>query len=155
MLKSNVAACHLKLEDWKEAVKTATAALDGLDKLQGKKIERKKEGEGEEEEEEEAEEEIISEGAEKAENTSDQGKREADIERIRTKALLRRARARSELGGWSSLQGSEEGKSWMFRLGVEFCLRYPRLQDALEDVQPLRGRSKACSTATGGTPTTD
>merc|ERR1711964_925841 len=36
------------------------------------------------------------------------GKREADIERIRGKALMRRARARSELGGWSSLQGAEE-----------------------------------------------
>lgn len=106
MLRSNIAACHLKLEDWKEAVKTATAALDGLDKLQGKNADEKK---GAGEEEDEAEEEIISQGAEKAEDTSSQGQRETDIERIRTKALLRRARARSELGGWSSLQGAEEG----------------------------------------------
>jgi hypothetical protein len=105
VLQSNIAACHLKLEDWKEAIKTATAALDGLDKLQGRKADGKKDTEGEEE----ADEEIISEGAEKAEDTSAQGKREADIERIRTKALLRRARARSELGGWSSLQGADEG----------------------------------------------
>jgi tetratricopeptide (TPR) repeat protein len=108
VLKSNVAACYLKLEEWKEAVKAATAALDGLDKLQGKKggdqaaVEEQKV-------EEEADEEIISVGATKAEDTSDQGKREADIERIRTKALLRRARARSEQGGWASLQGAEEG----------------------------------------------
>jgi hypothetical protein len=106
VLQSNIAACHLRLEDWKEAVKTATAALDGLDKLQGKNAdEKKKDGE----EQEEADEEIISQGAEKAEDTSAQGKREADIERIRTKALLRRARARSEMGGWSTLQGAEEG----------------------------------------------
>jgi hypothetical protein len=105
VLKSNIAACYLKLEDWKEAVATATAALDGLDKLQGKIAEGQKEAE----EEEEADEEIISQGAEKAEDTSAQGRREGDIERIRTKALLRRARARSEMGGWSTLQGAEEG----------------------------------------------
>ncbi|KAH6723287.1 hypothetical protein DL95DRAFT_357758 [Leptodontidium sp. 2 PMI_412] len=110
VLKSNVAACHLKLEDWKEAVKAASAALDGLDRLQGR---GKESGSKEEEgaakvEEEEADEEIVSAGAAKAEDTSDKGKREADIERIRGKALMRRARARSELGGWSSLQGAEE-----------------------------------------------
>lgn len=103
VLKSNISACYLKLEDWKEAVKAATAALDGLDKLQGKKAEGQVKGD------EEADEEIVSEGAAKAEDTSDKGKREADIERIRAKALMRRARARSEQGGWTSLQGAEEG----------------------------------------------
>jgi len=110
VLKSNIAACHLKLEDWKEAVKAATAALDGLDKLQGRTVKAKEvDEEGAKVVEEEADEEIVSEGATKAEDTSDKGKREADIERIRCKALMRRARARSELGGWSSLQAAEEG----------------------------------------------
>jgi hypothetical protein len=36
-------------------------------------------------------------------------KRIADIERIKAKALMRRAKARSEQGGWSVLQGAEEG----------------------------------------------
>jgi len=108
VLKSNVAACHLKLEDWKEAVKTATAALDGLDKLENK---GKKEGTSSdkiEDEEEEVDEEIVSAGAAKAEDTSAAGKRKDDVERIRAKALMRRARARSEMGGWSSLAGAEE-----------------------------------------------
>ena len=105
-MRSNIAVCHLKLEDWKEAVKAATAALDGLDKLQGKGREGKN---GDAKKEEEVEEEIVSEGATKAEDTSDKGKREADIERIRAKALMRRARARSEQGGWANLQGAEEG----------------------------------------------
>ncbi|EKD18256.1 uncharacterized protein L3040_004785 [Drepanopeziza brunnea f. sp. 'multigermtubi'] len=109
VLKSNVAACHLKLEDWKEAVKAASAALDGLDRLQGRGRAEGSDGKEEvEAEAEEADEEIISEGAMKAEDTSAKGKRQADIERIRGKALMRRARARSELGGWSSLQGAEE-----------------------------------------------
>lgn len=63
------------------------------------------------------EEEIISSGAERAapmpppEPTPEQvalENRKADILRIRTKALLRRARARSEAGGWSNLAGAEE-----------------------------------------------
>lgn len=110
MLKSNIAACHLKMEDWKEAVKAATAALDGLDKIQEKE-EKEAEGEvkGDGDEHEEIEE-IVSEGATKAEDTSAKGKRDADIERIRAKALMRRARARSEIGGWSTLQGAEDGR---------------------------------------------
>jgi hypothetical protein len=109
VLKSNIAACHLKVEDWKEAVKAAAAALDGLDRLQGKVGDGKKDEFDLKEPEEEADEEIISEGATKAEDTSDKGKREADIERIRTKALMRRARANSELGGWAALQSAEAG----------------------------------------------
>jgi hypothetical protein len=116
VLKSNVAACHLKLEDWKEAVKAASAALDGLDRLQGKNGDTKKEDKTSGDEEE-ADEEIITEGAAKAEDISNKGQREADIERIRAKALMRRARARSEQGGWASLQGAEEG---MLLLGT-FC----------------------------------
>ncbi|KAG9243954.1 tetratricopeptide repeat protein-like protein 1 [Calycina marina] len=109
VLKSNIAACHLKLEDWKEAIKAATAALDGLDKLQGRdNTDDRKAIEEVKFEEEEADEEIISEGATKAENTMASGKREADIERLRGKALMRRANARSEQGGWAALQGAEE-----------------------------------------------
>ncbi|RDW80534.1 hypothetical protein BP5796_05232 [Coleophoma crateriformis] len=103
VLKSNVAACHLKLEDWKEAIKAATAAIDGLDRMKEKGEEGEKP-----QEEEEADEEIISAGAAKAEDVSVKGQREKDIERIRAKALMRRARARSEQGGWASLSGAEE-----------------------------------------------
>ena len=111
MLKSNIAACHLKLQDWKEAVKVATAALDCLDRLQGVKRNQGKDVNKDGEDGEEADEEIVSVGATKAEDTSEEGKRTADIERIRAKALMRRAKARSEQGGWASLQGAEEGKS--------------------------------------------
>lgn len=63
------------------------------------------------------EEEIVSEGANRSapapqkEPSPQPNKvqsRKADILRIRTKALLRRGRARSEAGGWSNLSGAEE-----------------------------------------------
>lgn len=116
VLNSNVAACHLKLEQWKETVKAASDSVDDLDRLDPTKTKEKEGGtKGEdgkkivEAQEEEADEEIVSAGAAKAENTSDAARRKTDIERIRSKALLRRARARSEMGGWSALGGAEEG----------------------------------------------
>lgn len=107
MLKSNIAACHLNLKDWKAAVKSATEALESLDKLKdGAEVEEVDEGK------EEADEEIVSEGAKRAEKVQVvKSSRKDDIERIRAKALMRRARARAESGGWSSLQGAEEGMS--------------------------------------------
>ncbi|KAK3398441.1 hypothetical protein B0T20DRAFT_479198 [Sordaria brevicollis] len=114
VLRSNVAACHLMLEEWKDAVKHATTALDLLDKLER---EDRLAAVKEEKERDEVEEEIVSAGAAKAgpavpvtetEAQIARQKRQEDIARIRAKALLRRARARSELGGWSTLEGAIE-----------------------------------------------
>lgn len=62
------------------------------------------------------EEEIVSTGAQKSapspihEDAAEEAarKRKDDILRIRAKALMRRARAKSELGGWANLSGAEE-----------------------------------------------
>lgn len=126
VLRSNIAACHLKLEEWKEAVSNATSALDGLDRWEQHEKEKEKDqaqaqidepGAAKTDEADEAEEEIISAGAAKAgpslANNPDHESKEAarqkrqdDVARIRAKALMRRARARSELGGWSNLEGA-------------------------------------------------
>ncbi|KAI1822275.1 hypothetical protein F4861DRAFT_515448 [Xylaria intraflava] len=120
VLKSNVAACHLKLEQYKEAVESATAALTDLGRAETaalQSLEQSAECAKEEiEEEEETEEEIVSAGAQKSApaivpETEPQRvarKRREDIQRIKAKALMRRARAKSELGGWSNLSGAEE-----------------------------------------------
>lgn len=141
VLKSNIAACHLKLEDWKEAIKAATAAIDGLDRLQGRNNEDKGDAGDATKVEEEADEEIISDGAAKAEDTSDKAKKEADIERIRAKALMRRARARSEQGGWSSLQGAEEG--------MPFYARYMFSIADMEETTKHYHRCQTCQRQTG------
>ncbi|CAF9916978.1 MAG: hypothetical protein HETSPECPRED_003063 [Heterodermia speciosa] len=108
VLKSNISACHLKLEDWKAAIDSATAALDALDSLEPRKRDEERHDDGVEDH---AVVEIEAEGSE-AEKAlaglavSDQ--RREDIRRIRSKALMRRARAKSEQGGWANLQGAEE-----------------------------------------------
>ncbi|MCJ1349684.1 hypothetical protein MMC31_007925, partial [Peltigera leucophlebia] len=126
ILKSNIAACFIKLEDWKAAVDSATEALDGLERtrllppsssssssFKGKEREEKKKGRndddgkiveitaedgGGEQEEEEA-----------LAALRKRDEKKADVQRIHAKALLRRARAKSELGGWANLQAAHEG----------------------------------------------
>ncbi|KAI4280724.1 MAG: hypothetical protein L6R38_004227 [Xanthoria sp. 2 TBL-2021] len=133
VLKSNIAACHLKLSDWKAAVDEATKSLEALDRLEtppasksdGNEVEgsegarpgnrngldkhlhhaaapTKDDGgvvELADDEENEAE------ALEKIEKDD---RRKNDIRRIRAKALMRRARAKSEQGGWGNLQGALE-----------------------------------------------
>lgn len=111
MLKSNIAACHLKLEDWKSAVDSATAAIESLERLLPKKKAEQK-GDGERSGGDDGVVEIEGDGEEAEKELaslklSDQ--RKDDILRIRAKALMRRAKAKSELGGWGNLQGAEEG----------------------------------------------
>ncbi|KAL8840671.1 MAG: hypothetical protein Q9176_003784 [Flavoplaca citrina] len=118
VLKSNIAACHLKLSDWKAAIDEATKSLEALDRLESpspasKDVDDKREGSGAAEATKDdggivelADDEVDeSEALEKIEKDD---RRKDDIRRIRAKALMRRAKARSEKGGWGELQGALE-----------------------------------------------
>ncbi|MCJ1485737.1 hypothetical protein MMC06_005912 [Schaereria dolodes] len=109
VLRSNIAACHLRLEDWKAAVAAATASLDCLDRLEPKKKEKEEnqaeKGEDDgiieiEGEDDEVEKELA--------NLKLSDERKEDIRRIRAKALLRRAKGKLEQGGWGNLAAAEE-----------------------------------------------
>ncbi|TDZ37334.1 Tetratricopeptide repeat protein 1 [Colletotrichum spinosum] len=117
VLRSNISACHLKLEQWKDAISSATAAINVLDKIEKETVLEKERREEEKAQEDEVEDEIVSPGASKAAPAPQPGddpeevvckKRSEDVLRIRAKALMRRARARSEEGGWQNLAGAEE-----------------------------------------------
>jgi hypothetical protein len=66
--------------------------------------------------------------------------RKKDLDRIRAKALMRRGKARMEVGSWSSLTGAEEGKSEFPFLDTNLChrgnqsLTNGRLQAAFDHV---------------------
>ncbi|KAL8830448.1 MAG: hypothetical protein Q9170_005731 [Blastenia crenularia] len=122
VLKSNIAACHLKLEDWKAAVEEATKSIEALDRLEKPSSTNDNDndyGDGarnvssadgatnnsdgvvelaDDEEDE----------AEAIERIKKNDQRKEDVKRIRSKALMRRARGRSEQGGWGNLQGALE-----------------------------------------------
>ena len=65
-------------------------------------------------------------------------RRKDDIRRIRAKALMRRAKARSEKGGWGELQGALEGTSivlpselpsyYFFSIPLTVCQFFPDYQ---------------------------
>ncbi|KAK8166576.1 hypothetical protein IWX90DRAFT_217208 [Phyllosticta citrichinensis] len=118
VLRANVAACHLKLSEWKEAVEAATAALECLDRVDppvgaAKDKEKdedkaaKRDGDATSAVDERVEE-VDDDTAERIEALARSGRSREDVQKLRIKALLRRAKARSEVGGWASLQGAEE-----------------------------------------------
>ncbi|KAF2272553.1 uncharacterized protein EI97DRAFT_461813 [Westerdykella ornata] len=105
VLRSNIAACHIKLSEWKVAVESATQALDALDRLDPpSETAGKEDGTGRPSEAEE-----VDEAAElRLAALSRTGRSIQGVHKLRTKALLRRAKARREIGGWASLQGALE-----------------------------------------------
>ncbi|MCJ1311983.1 hypothetical protein MMC25_005657 [Agyrium rufum] len=132
VLQSNIAACHLKLEDWKAAVDAATKSLDALRREVEGPGKPKKEGNGEDAGTEDSqgetkdveakEDEVVDLGdtedpAAALEALKARDKHRADIERIKIKALLRRAKARTEQGGWGNLAGAEEDYKALAKLG--------------------------------------
>ncbi|KAL4736949.1 hypothetical protein BDV11DRAFT_217017 [Aspergillus similis] len=109
VVRSNMAACYLKLGDWKAAVDSASACIEGLDRVvPPSHPEEDKEGAKEAEPvvEISGDDGVDEQAALQKIKENDERKR--DVARIRAKALMRRARAKSELGGWANLQGAEE-----------------------------------------------
>ncbi|KAI4284471.1 MAG: hypothetical protein L6R35_004904, partial [Caloplaca aegaea] len=107
VLKANIAACHLKLSDWKAAIDEATRSLEALDRLEAPATST----DGAKADNDPGASDTVNndEGCiELAEDEEDEGqalekiakddRRKDDIRRIRAKALMRRARARSEQG---------------------------------------------------------
>lgn len=117
MIRSNIAACHLKLEDWKAAVDAATACIDCLERVVPSSPQKDADASQTKSQEDSKNDadgvvEIAGddEEAEKAELKRIQKRDEqrSNVARIRAKALMRRAKAKSQQGGWANLQGAEE-----------------------------------------------
>jgi len=150
VLRANIAACHVKLQEWKAAVESATQALEGLEALDPtvsapRSGER---GDGDQGAEGKARgkegkadgggmvEEVDDETAAKIEALEKSGHTTDEVRKIRTKALLRRARARSELGGWSALQGADEDYKTLDATANLSSLDRQTVQRALRELGP-------------------
>ena len=112
VLRSNVAACHLKLQEWKEAVESATKGVECLERLEPLPSPRKPKAKGEDGEEAEGDagavEEVDEDVEERIENLRQSGRTLDEVRKLQVKLLMRRAKARTEQGGWASLQGADE-----------------------------------------------
>jgi hypothetical protein len=109
VLRANMAACFVKLKEWKRVVEEADRGLDSLDDWENEK-ERPS---IEDEDATEPPDSTASDGGPKSKERKNSDHPEPsheDIRRIRSKLLLRRAKAGTEMGGWAALQRSLEGK---------------------------------------------
>lgn len=116
VLRCNISACYLKLEDWKAAVDSATTSLDRLEKIipseSPKNSDQTQSEDSKSSKDNDAVVEISGDD-EDAEEKELQRLKELDetrtnVLRIRAKALMRRAKGKSQAGGWASLQGALE-----------------------------------------------
>lgn len=114
VLRSNISACHLKLQEWKAAVESATKGLECLERLeplpQQKKAPARKQDGTEELEDENADgvEEVDDTVEQRIENLQKSGRTLDEVRKLQVKLLTRRAKGRTEQGGWSNLQGADE-----------------------------------------------
>lgn len=119
VLRSNIAACYLKLEDWKAAIDAATASLDRLEKIAPSNASDNEQRDGKQSnavssspQESGAVVELSAADAEAEEeqlaHLKELDTQHINVLRIRAKSLMRRAKAKSNLGGWANLQGAIE-----------------------------------------------
>ncbi|KAJ5127981.1 hypothetical protein N7448_008760 [Penicillium atrosanguineum] len=104
VIRSNIAATYLKLEDWKSATDSATMAIERLDKVIPPAAEKKDQSDSKAADTQANDAVIELSGM----RLKDQDEQRTNVLRIRAKALMRRAKAKSETGGWASLQGAAE-----------------------------------------------
>ncbi|KAF2804931.1 uncharacterized protein BDZ99DRAFT_491005 [Mytilinidion resinicola] len=150
VLRSNISACHLKMLDWKAAISSATEALEALDRLDPPP-QKPKPGD---DTAEGVVEEVDDDTASKIEALNRSGRSRDDIQKLRAKVLLRRAKARQETGGWASLQGADEDYKALAampnltpldRRTVQVALRTlpPRLEEAKQkEMGEMMGKLK-------------
>ncbi|KAI5363330.1 putative tetratricopeptide-like helical domain superfamily [Septoria linicola] len=128
VLRSNVAACHLKLEEWKEAVESAEKGINNLENLEPlpslpKPKDPRKEGEKEvEEAENDGVEEVSDAVAERIENLQKSGRTLDQVRKLQVKLLMRRAKAKTELGSWANLQAADEDYRTLLSPTMQPCL---------------------------------
>ncbi|CAG7922313.1 unnamed protein product [Penicillium olsonii] len=118
VLHSNIAACYLKLEEWKSAVDSASVSIERLEKIipsvpleKGNAVKASEATKPDEKDNDGVVE--ISGDDEDAELEELQRLKEQDelrnkVLRLRAKILMRRAKAKSQIGGWGNLQGAAE-----------------------------------------------
>ena len=140
VLKSNIAACHIKLAEWKSAIESATTALEKLD-LVDPLPETPKQGDGKKTESAGIIE-IDDATSERQTILQEVSKKTlTDTSNLRTKTLLRRAKARAEEGGWSNLQGAHEDYTLLSSFSLTSIDR-KTVDKALREIPPRLDKAK-------------
>lgn len=149
VLRSNIAACHIKLEEWKEAIDSAEKGVENLERLEPlptppkpKQKDGQKQGmtQSEAEKADNGVEEVDDDVAERLENLRNSGRTLDEVRKLQVKLLMRRAKARTEVGGWSSLQGADEDYRTLLSPTMLPCLSPTDRRTVTESAQKLAPR---------------
>ncbi|EME78895.1 uncharacterized protein MYCFIDRAFT_43718 [Pseudocercospora fijiensis CIRAD86] len=142
VLRSNIAACHIKLQEWKEAIESAEKGIENLERLEplpvAKPDSKKQAAAGTEIEN--GVEEVDDDLAERMENLQKSGRSLDEVRKLQIKLLLRRAKARTEIGSWSSLQGADEDYRTLLSPTILPCLSPTDRRTVTESAQKLAPR---------------
>ncbi|THX75160.1 putative tetratricopeptide repeat protein 1 [Aureobasidium pullulans] len=140
VLHSNIAACHIKSEQWREAIDSATKSIEALERIDPLPKPKESQGTGQGKLQTQsapsAVEEIDDETAEKIEALEKSGRTRDDVQKIRAKAFLRRAKARSETGGWAALQGAYEDYTFLATVTNLSPLDKKTVQKSMAEIGP-------------------
>ncbi|KAI7539554.1 tetratricopeptide repeat protein 1 [Hortaea werneckii] len=151
VLRSNIAACHVKLEEWKEGVESCEKGIESLERLERlPTVKKDKREEGEEGDGGEGEgaaqiEEVDENLSARIEKLRLSGQTLDSIRKLQIKLLHRRARARTSLGGWSALQGAEEDYTLLLLPSMSKFLSVTdkrQIQQSARDLQPRLNAAK-------------
>jgi hypothetical protein len=143
ILRSNISACNLKLADWKAAAEAATKGIECLERLEKLPVvrapERRKEGgkDGKDGIEAEVVEEVDEELEARIENLRISGHTIAQVRKLQVKLLMRRAKAKTELAGWSNLQAADEDYRVLLSPTMEPALSPTDKKSVMESTRAL------------------
>ena len=144
VLRSNVAACHIKLQEWKEAVESATKGADCLERLEPlpnlRKTNTTGEGKIEAGDEGNVVEEVDESVAERIDNLNQSGHTLDEVRKLQIKLLLRRAKGRSEQNTWTTLQGADEDYRTLLHQSMLPSLSPTDRRQVVENLQKLTPR---------------
>ncbi|KAK3680682.1 hypothetical protein LTR37_021109 [Vermiconidia calcicola] len=147
VLRSNVAACYLKLKEWKEAVESAGEGVECLERVEPlpspRKVKDAKDGEGGGEGGEIME--VDEEVAQRIERLQQSGHTIDEVRKLQIKLLLRRARARTELSSWADLQAADEDYRTLLHASITPFLTSTdrrQVEDAVRALAPRLNAAK-------------
>lgn len=147
VLRSNVAACHIKLQEWKEAVESATKGVECLQRLEPLPELRKAEnGDKDAEEGDQIVEEVDEDVEERIERLNQSGHTIDEVRKLQIKLLLRRAKGRSEQNAWTTLQGADEDYRTLLHQSMLPSLSSTDRRQVVESVQKLTPRLEEAKT---------
>ncbi|KAK3651543.1 hypothetical protein LTR56_005685 [Elasticomyces elasticus] len=155
VLRSNIAACYLKLEEWKDAVESATKGVECLERLEPlPKVAKKPKAKASATNEQPVIEEPTPDEVDQVEEVDDDleariaalqasGHTLDEVRKLQVKLLTRRAKANTTLGTWAALQAADEDYATLLHATMQSSMSATDRRQTIASAQALTPKLKA------------